>query len=228
MKRYSSIKSLPYEWPLSAEWSANDTALIVIDMQADFLHENGYFANLGYSVEAGQKTIPVVSQLIDAFRHADMPVYFTREGHRPDLSDLSFVKRVRGEQNGTPIGAQGSLGKFLIRGEKGWDIIDALKPLPDEVVIDKPGNSAFYSTDFDKILRNRGIKHLVLCGVTTDVCVHSTMRDANERGYDCLLIEDACAAGFVYLHQATIDITKNEGGIFGAVSDSQILLASLV
>jgi len=228
MKRYSSIKSLPYKWPLSAEWSVNDTALVVIDMQADFLHENGYFANLGYSVEAGQKTIPVVSQLIDAFRHADMPVYFTREGHRPDLSDLSFVKRVRGERNGTPIGTQGPLGKFLIRGELGWDIIDALKPLSDEVVIDKPGNSAFYATDFDKILRNRGIKHLVLCGVTTDVCVHSTMRDANERGYDCLLIEDACAAGFVHLHQATIDITKNEGGIFGAVSDSQTLLSMMV
>lgn len=227
MKRYLPITSLPYAWPLSGEWSANDTALIVIDMQADFLHENGYFANLGYSVEAGQKTIPVVADLLDAFRKADMPVYFTREGHRPDLSDLSFVKRVRGERNGTPIGSEGPLGKFLVRGEQGWDIIEPLKPLAGEVVVDKPGNSAFYATDFDKILRNRGIKHLVLCGVTTDVCVHSTMRDANERGYDCVLIEDACAAGFAHLHLATIDITKNEGGIFGAVSDSHTVLASM-
>ncbi|TBU96596.1 cysteine hydrolase family protein [Stutzerimonas kirkiae] len=221
------VASRPYRWPLSGHWSATDTALIIIDMQADFLDPEGYFASMGYSVTAGRAAIEPTARLLEALRNAGLTIIFTREGHRPDLSDLSPIKRRRGELSGTPIGTQGPLGRFLVRGERGWDIVPELSPIAGEILLDKPGNSAFHATDLDQILRSRGIRQLILTGVTTDVCVHSTMREANDRGYDCLMLEDCCAAGDPWLHQATVDITLNEGGIFGAVARHQDLLASM-
>lgn len=227
MSIYNPLASRPYCWPLSARWSPQDTALLVIDMQDDFLHPHGYFASMGYSVAAGRAAITPIANVLRALRSAGMTVIFTREGHRPDLSDLNPNKRLRGLLNGTPVGAEGPLGRFLIRGEPGWNIVSELAPAPDDILIDKPGNSAFHATDLDQILHAKGIRQLILTGVTTDVCVHSTMREANDRGYDCLLLTDCCAAGEKGLHQATIDITLREGGIFGAVAQSADLLVAI-
>ncbi len=227
MSMFAPVASRPYPWPLSGTWSAKDTALIIIDMQADFLHPAGYFAAMGYSVEAGRAAIAPTARLLSALRPTGMAIFFTREGHRPDLSDVNETKRRRGIIKGAPVGAEGPMGRFLVRGEKGWDIVPELAPVAGEMLIDKPGNSAFHATDLDHLLRNKGIRQLILTGVTTDVCVHSTMRDANDRGYDCLMLADCCAAGYPQLHLATIDITLNEGGIFGAVAQSTDVLPAL-
>jgi len=227
MSVYAAIDAKPYAWPLSGSWSKADTALIIIDMQADFLHPQGYFASMGYSVAAGRAAIAPTAALLDAVRAIGVTTIYTREGHRPDLSDLNPTKRMRGQLKGTPIGAPGPLGRFLVRGEPGWDIVKELAPAPGDILLDKPGNSAFHATDLDQILRSKGIRQLILTGVTTDVCVHSTMREANDRGFDCVLLADCCAAGEAHLHQATLDITLNEGGIFGAIAESGDLLRVL-
>lgn len=227
MSSMGFVNAIPYAWPLSGQWSRQDTALIVIDMQSDFLHPEGYFASMGYSVAAGRAAIEPTATLLEYMRAIGVTVIYTREGHRPDLSDLNPTKRLRGELKGTPIGAQGPLGKFLVRGERGWDIVPELAPQPGDILLDKPGNSAFHATDLDQILRSKGIRQLILTGVTTDVCVHSTMREANDKGYDCVLLSDCCAAGEAHLHQATVDITLNEGGIFGAVAESADVLRVL-
>lgn len=164
--------------------------------------------------------------LLDTFREQGFKVYHTREGHRPDLSTLSSreLYRSRNNPSGLGIGDQGPLGRLLVRGEKGHEIIDELYPLESENVIDKPGRSAFQYTDFKLLLDNAGIKNLVICGVTTDVCVTTTMRDGNDLGLDCVLVEDACAAGVERLHQAAVDMIGEEGGIFGAVTSTENIL----
>lgn len=219
--------SKPYAWPISGTWSPADTALVVIDMQLDFLSEGGYFASMGYSTAAAQAALVPTVRLTQRLRALGFTIVLTREGHRRDLGDLTPMKRLRAESMGTPIGGQGPLGRFLMRGEPGWDIVPELAPQDGDILLDKPGNGAFHATDLDQILRARGISKLMLCGVTTDVCVHSTLREANDHGYECLLIEDCCAAGDPILHDAAVAMTLNEGGIFGAVCHSNDIINAL-
>ncbi len=217
--------SRPYHWPLSGQWSAQDTALLIIDMQQDFLSPDGYFAQMGYSLASTQAAIEPTRSLLAGAREEGMLVIYTRESHRPDLMDLSPTKRARAQAMGAPIGGAGPLGRFLVRGEAGCDIVEQLKPQEAELIIDKPGNGAFHATDLDQILRAQGVRNLLLCGVTTDVCVHSTLREANDLGYDCLLVEDCCGAGSAELHEASLMMMMNEGGIFGAVAKQDELIA---
>lgn len=228
MERLLSVEcSKPYAWPLSGAWHPANTALMVIDMQQDFLAPEGYFASMGYSTAAAQAIVPALCRVIETLRQMGFQIIYTREGHRPDMADLTPMKRQRSANMGAAIGAPGPLGQFLVRGQKGWDLIPEMSPQPGDIMLDKPGNGSFYGTDLDQILTAQGIQHLILTGVTTDVCVHSTLREANDRGYECLLLEDCCAAGNHELHQAAVDMTLNEGGIFGAVANSQALLAEL-
>ncbi|SDS08413.1 Nicotinamidase-related amidase [Halopseudomonas xinjiangensis] len=220
-------QSAPYPWPLAQSWSASDTALIMIDMQRDFLEEDGYFGSLGENLDHVQRTVEPCRRLLDAVRRTGMLIVHTRESHRPDLSDLNATKRLKGERKGAAIGSEGPMGRLLVRGEYGCDFVDALAPHAGEVVLDKPGNSAFYATDLRQILSARGITRLLLAGVTTDVCVSSTLRDANDRGLDCLLLEDCCGAATPELHEAVLRSMEREGGIFGAYAHSDGLLRSL-
>jgi len=189
-------------------------------MQMDFCSPNGYLAHQGYSIVQVQAIVPRLQKLLTKFRSYNFPIYHTREGHRPDLSTLSTRELLRSRNNSSKlgIGDEGPLGRLLIRGEKGHDIIPELYPRAGENIIDKPGRSAFQHTEFKLMLDIRGIKNLILCGVTTDVCVHSTMREANDIGMDCLILEDVTAAAEICLHENAIKSIKAEGGIFGAVS----------
>ncbi|MFK8402975.1 cysteine hydrolase family protein [Pseudomonas sp. BGr12] len=200
-------------------------ALIVIDMQRDFCAPGGYADQAGLEIGRLRAPIPAISRLLDSARALGLLVVHTREGHRPDLTDLHESKRRRAEQAGAPIGARGPLGRLLVRGEYGHDLIDELRPLADEPVIDKPGYSAFAYTDLDLLLRRRGIGHLVLCGVTTEVCVSSTQRAAVELGYACTLVSDACGSPSAELHAAALAMVEVEGGLFGRVLDSRSVLA---
>lgn len=183
----------------------------------------------GYDISATRAIILGTERLLSCFRDAGFPIYHTREGHRPDLSDLPSreLYRSRNNASGLGIGDHGPLGRLLVRGEPGHDTIPELYPRAGEQIIDKPGKGAFANTDFDLLLRNRGIKNLVICGVTTDVCVHTTMREANDRGYDCVLVQDSCAAAEPRLHEAAVDMVKGEGGVFGAVSSAGALVEAI-
>ena len=176
-----------------------------------------------------RKPIPNIQTLLAAFRRLQFPVYYTREGHRPDLSSLPAREQFRSRNNPSNIGIgdKGPLGRLLIRGEKSNDVIPELYPLPNEPVIDKPTKGAFTFTDFELLLRNRGIRNIVLCGVCTDVCVHTTMREGNDRGYDCLLVTDACGATVPGLHDAAVQMVATEGGIFGATCSTGELMKVL-
>ncbi len=200
------------------------TALLVIDMQRDFCAPGGYADQAGLDVSLLRAPIPVIQRLLAAAREHGLLVIHTREGHRADLSDLTESKRLRAANAGAAIGTQGPLGRLLVRGEYGHDLIDELQPLTGEPVVDKPGYSAFASTDLELLLRNRGITALVLSGVTTEVCVSSTLRDAVERGYACTLVSDACASPYPELHAAALAMIEVEGGVFGRVCDSRHLL----
>lgn len=200
------------------------TALIVIDMQRDFCAPGGYADQAGLDVTRLRAPIPAIQALLAGARARGLLVLHTREGHRSDLSDLPPLKRQRAEAAGAPIGSQGPLGKLLVRGEYGHDLIDELQPLPGEPVIDKPGYSAFASTDLDLLLRNRGITELIVTGVTTEVCVSSTLRSAVDFGYHCILVSDACASADPELHAAALAMVGVEGGVFGRVLDSAALL----
>jgi biuret amidohydrolase len=202
-------------------------ALIVIDMQRDFLDRGGYAAAAGLDVSALRKPIPFIANLLVAARENDVLVVHTREGHRPDLTDCPPTKLARSRNAGAEIGSVGPLGRLLIRGEYGHDIIDELKPESAEPIIDKPGYGAFHQTDLAQILDSRDIKRLYICGVTTEVCVSSTLREAIDRGYDCTLIADACGSANLDLHDAAIKMVAVEGGIFGIVSDTQTAINEL-
>ncbi|WP_439815432.1 cysteine hydrolase family protein [Zavarzinia sp. CC-PAN008] len=221
------IAAEPYDWPHDGRLAPRSTALLVIDMQRDFCDEGGYVSSMGYDLAPIRTIVPRIVRVREALSQWGALVVQTREGHRPDLSDLPSAKAWRSRRAGIGIGGQGPLGRLLIRGEAGWDIIPELAPQPGEVLVDKAGYSAFHATDLERILKVREIRHLVLCGVTTDVCVHSTLRDATDRGYECLVVRDACAATVEANHQAALNTIETEGGIFGALVTSDALCAAL-
>ena len=202
------------------------TALLIIDMQRDFLEHGGFGESLGNDVGRLAQAVPACAALLTAARNADLLVIHTREGHRPDLSDASPTKLARGEPS-QRIGDCGPMGRILIRGEPGHAIVEALLPHLEEPVIDKPGKGAFYATDLHTILVNRGVDTLIVCGVTTEVCVHTTVREANDRGYRCVVAGDACASYFPEFHRVGLEMIKAQGGIFGWVSDSHRVVAAL-
>lgn len=205
----------------------NNTALIIIDMQRDFLDPRGYAGKAGLDVSRLRKIIPSVSRLLACARNLDMLVIHTREGHRPDLSDCPSAKLQRSRVAGAEIGSAGPLGRLLIRGQAGHDFIRELRPLLCEQIVDKPGYGAFHRTDLEQLLKALNIQHLLICGVTTEVCVHSTLREAVDRGYSCTLIANACGSAFPELHAAALQMVALEGGIFGNVADSSVVIAAL-
>ena len=217
------IPAKPYEFDLRPDSSA----LLIIDMQRDFLEPGGFGAALGNDVSLLRRAIEPTRRVLAAARSAGMAVIHTREGHRPDLTDLPAVKLQRGRLD-TRIGDPGPMGRILVRGEPGHDIIPELAPAAGEPVVDKPGKGAFYATDLEAILRSRGIAQLVVCGVTTEVCVNTSVREANDRGFECLVLEDCVASYFDGFHKAGLEMIKAQGGIFGWVAPSAALLPALV
>lgn len=221
MKREISAK------PYSYSYDVTTTALIIIDMQNDFCAPGGFGERLGNDITAARSIIPTIGSVLDAARRAGMLIIHTREGHLPDLSDCPSSKLARSRQQGAGIGDIGPMGRILIRGEQGHDIVPELAPISGEMIIDKPGKGAFYSTDLEGLLQQHGITHLVVCGVTTHVCVSSTVREANDRNYQCLVLSDGTAAFDSTDHEAALHMIHQQGGIFGWVADAETFLKSL-
>jgi nicotinamidase-related amidase len=216
------IDAKPYEYDLNLA----SAALLIIDMQRDFLEPGGFGEMLGNDVSQLRRTIEPNKRLLTAWRGAGGLVIHTREGHRPDLTDLPPAKKIRG-RSATCIGDAGPMGRILVRGEAGHDIIPELYPAANEPVIDKPGKGAFFATDLHAILQNRGISQLVVTGVTTEVCVNTTIREANDRGYDCLAVSDCCGSYFPEFHEMGLRMIAAQGGIFGWTTPSMNIISSL-
>ncbi|MEM1344370.1 MAG: isochorismatase family cysteine hydrolase [Pseudomonadota bacterium] len=214
------ITAAPYAWPHDGDLRPEATALIVIDMQRDFCAPGGYVDAMGYDIAPARKIVPTIVEIVRRVRDWGGTIILTREGHRADLADLPPFKLWRSKNGGAAIGAEGPMGRLLVRGERGWDFIPELAPQHGDLVVDKPGYSAFHATDLEQILRARCIRKLIVTGVTTDVCVHSTVRDATDRGYECLVVGDACAATHLANHRAALETIATEGGVFGAVTSA--------
>ena len=224
MGAMSTIEILAEPGPIAID--PRRTAVVMIDMQRDFLEPGGFGETLGNDVSLLARAIDPAAALMAGARKLGMLVVHTREGHRPDMADAPPAKVERGAPS-MRIGDAGPMGRILIRGERGHDIIPALAPKPGEPVVDKPGKGAFFATDLHAILTNRGIENLIVGGVTTEVCVHTTVREANDRGFRCIVPGDCCASYFPVFHAAGLAMIKAQGGIFGWVSDSRRLLAAL-
>jgi nicotinamidase-related amidase len=210
--------------PIDLDWST--TALLIIDMQRDFMEPGGFGETLGNDVSQLARAVEPIAAVLGAARNTGMLVVHTREGHVPDLSDAPPAKIARGAPS-LRIGDPGPMGRILIRGEAGHDIIPALYPLDSEIVIDKPGKGAFYATELGDVLQKYGIENLLVCGVTTEVCVNTTVREANDRGYRCVVLADGCASYFPEFHEMGLKMIKAQGGIFGWVSDSAAVLQAM-
>jgi nicotinamidase-related amidase len=217
-----AINAEPYPFDLDPAHAA----LLIIDMQRDFLEPGGFGAMLGNDVGELRRTIEPNRRLLAAWRAAALLVIHTREGHRSDLSDLSPAKKARG-RTATTIGDEGPMGRILVRGEPGHDIIKELYPIAGEPVVDKPGKGAFYATDLEAMLKHRGVKQLVVTGVTTEVCVNTSVREANDRGFECLVLEDCVGSYFPQFHAMGLAMIKAQGGIFGWVASSTDVIASI-
>jgi nicotinamidase-related amidase len=212
--------------PYAFEMDPASTALVIIDMQRGFLYPGGFGALLGNDVSMLLKVVEPLQEVLALARAAGMAVIHTREGHRPDLADCPPSKLARGHLD-TPIGAEGPNGRILVRGEAGHGIIDELAPIEGEVVLDKPGKGAFFATDLEHILRNAGVTHLVVTGVTTEVCVHTTVREANDRGFECLVLSDCVGSYFAEFQDVGLRMIAAQGGIFGWVAASQDLVCAM-
>ena len=218
-----AVSADPYPFPFTPD----ACALLVIDMQRDFLEPGGFGASLGNDVSLLRRTIDPIGLVLASWRAAGLPVIHTREGHRPDLSDLPRAKRDRPPGDGPRIGDRGPMGRILIQGEPGHALIPELAPIAGEIVIDKPGKGAFYATDLHARLQMLKVTQLVVVGVTTEVCVQTTVREANDRGFDCLVLSDCTASYIPDLHHAALRMISAQGGIVGWVSSSDALLPAL-
>ncbi|HET9061344.1 MAG TPA: isochorismatase family cysteine hydrolase [Acidimicrobiales bacterium] len=223
----NKVDAEPYAWPYDGPLEPASTALVCIDWQVDFCGPGGYVDAMGYDLALTRAGLGPTQRVLGGARKVGMSVVHTREGHLPDLSDCPANKLWRSKRAGAGIGDLGPCGRILVRGEPGWEIVPEVAPIEGEWVIDKPGKGAFYATELDLVLRCHGITHLIFTGITTDVCVHTTMREANDRGYECLLLSDCTGATDYNNYLAALEMVKMQGGVFGAVATSEALLRAL-